>query len=218
MNAGLIIFDLDGLLVDSQPLQYASYNEVFTKQGYPISTEEWERYWIHGSMGAWQWISSRELPINLYKILSEKREVYLEKIERELNLKPEARDLINLLSANDFTLCIASASNPRDIRLICQKFGFDSIFKGVFSDQDVVFRKPCPDVFLRAAKKLEFSVGQCLVFEDSLAGLQAAKAAGMRCAVCPDSFCQSTDLNKFKSADKIVRSLAEVDLNMISSL
>ncbi|MBN1494120.1 HAD family phosphatase [Candidatus Peregrinibacteria bacterium] len=205
-----IIFDLDGLLIDSQPLQYRAYHNAFKKFGYNLTRKGW-KMWIHNSLNPRTWIAREKLNIDLLKVRKEKRKIFEKLVETELKLKPGARALINKLYKK-YPLAIASSSRIESILLILKKFSFTQKFKVILSDTKMKRGKPFPDIFLKAAQKLKTKPYDCVVFEDSLAGFAAAKAAGMKCIVCPDSFCP-VPLTQFKKADKIIKSLKNITLS-----
>jgi HAD superfamily hydrolase (TIGR01509 family) len=208
----LIIFDLDGLLIDSQPLQYKAYNQVFSKYGFPLTKNDWKE-WIQNSYNPKEWIQKNNLPLEEDTIRAEKKKIYDKLIREELKLKPGAENLINKLYGK-YKLCIASSSRIESIKLVVNKFNLESKFEKLISDTKMARRKPNPDVFLKAAKIMNIYPEECIVIEDSLAGLKAAKSAKMKCIICPDSFWK-TDQSKFKPADKIVKTLNEVNEKMI---
>lgn len=208
----VIIFDLDGLLVNSQPLQYKAYNHVFSKYGYPLSSDEWEE-WIQNSYSANAWIKKHNLPLNPEKIRAEKKEIYDQLIATELNLMPGARKAIRLLSKK-YRLCIASSSRIESVKAILQKFNLDSNFEKVLSDTEMEKGKPHPHIFLKMAKLMQVSPQECCVIEDSSAGLKAAKSAGMKCIVCPDKFIKK-QCSEYQNADKMVNSLEEINTQNI---
>jgi HAD superfamily hydrolase (TIGR01509 family) len=205
----LVIFDLDGTLIDSQPLQHEAFNTIFSQYGYPISREEWIKYWIHQSCTAQQWIKMKGLNLDHEEIVLKKRRLYEKLIKEKLELKPGALELIKRLHRSGRPLCIASATHIDVIRIILKKLNIEKYFTKVISDVDVKRRKPAPDVFLAVAKSMNTHTINCIVIEDSLAGLQAAKAAHMECIICPDTFTQ-TPHSKFKEADLIISSLEEL--------
>lgn len=211
----VIIFDLDGLLIDSQPLQYRAYNHVFSKYGSPISIEEWHE-WIMNSYSTDYWIKRNNLKLDPEAIREEKQELYKGWVKDELNLKPGARYVIDLLFKK-YKLCVASASRIDSIELILDKFNFISKFKKLLSDHNVTNRKPYPDIFLKAAVDMNAKPKECIVIEDSVAGLKAAKAAGMKCIICRDSF-SNFPLSFFEGADKIVGSLEGITFETIEEL
>ena len=214
----VVIFDLDGLLIDSQPLQYKAYNQVFSKYGFSISKEEWIDEWVHNSISCKEWIHKKNLPLDFDKVRAEKQKIYEELIPTDLELKPGSINAINLLFA-EYKLCIASASMKPSIEVISKKFGFEAFFDQIISDQEphVERSKPFPDVFQCVAKEMGVTPEECLVVEDSAAGLKAAKSARMKCIICPDSFCEF-ESSEFEDADKIIESLNEIDLDMIREL
>lgn len=204
----VIIFDFDGLLVNSQPLQFRAYNEVFSAEGAPMSHKDWEE-WVQNSYSVKQWIDKNELDLDPEEIRKKKHAIYKNLIKKEIELKPGAKDLVMRLGEK-YRLCIGSASSKENIITILESFGIKEKFEEVFSCLGTKKVKPFPDVFLKAAEDMGVGADECIVFEDSVAGLEAAKAAGMKCVVCPDDFFE-LDLVIFKGADLIVNSLEEVE-------
>lgn len=131
----VIIFDLDGLLVDSQPLQYKAYNQVFTDYGYPLSEQDWYQ-WIHQSLSPKEWIEIHQLPLELEVIRSEKKEIYDQLIRDELVMKPGAKRAIEQLGSH-YRLCVASASQLDSVGQVLDNFNIRWEFEQVVSDKDV---------------------------------------------------------------------------------
>lgn len=211
-----MIFDLDGLLVDSQPLQYEAYSKVFSKYDEPISQADWVEHWIHTSGDPKKWIKLRNLDLDYQKIRAEKKIIYDELIQTKMELKPGANELVNLLY-KEYPLIVASSSRMESIELALCKFNLAKKFKHLISDTAMERGKPHPDVFLYAAKMMHTNPRDCLVFEDSVAGLQSAKSAGMKCIICPDNFSR-LNIEHYDGADMMVNQLGEVDLSMIKSV
>lgn len=210
----VIIFDLDGLLVDSQPLQYKAYNQVFTDYGYPLSEQDWYQ-WIHQSLSPKEWIEIHQLPLDLEVIRSEKKEIYDQLIRDELVMKPGAKRAIEQLGSH-YRLCVASASQLDSVGQVLDNFNIRWEFEQIVSDKDVERGKPFPDVFLKAAELMGVHPSECIVIEDSVAGLRATKEAGMKSIICPDSFAK-VPIEEYKDADRIVQSLEELSLQMLWS-
>jgi beta-phosphoglucomutase-like phosphatase (HAD superfamily) len=126
------------------------------------------------------------------------------------------RTLVNKLWKK-YPLAIASASRIESIKLCLKKFNLYKKFKVLCAEENSMRGKPFPDIFLKTAELLHVKPEECLVFEDSIAGLTAAKSANMKCIVCPDKFCP-LDIKNFKKADKIVNSLKDVTIKMINVL
>lgn len=152
MKIKVIIFDLDGLLVDSQPLQYEAYNRVFTRHGFPLSKADWKE-WIHNSYSPGMWIKKHGLQLDADILRAEKKVIYDELISRELKLKPGAAQVINKLGKK-YRICIASSSRIESINLVLKKFKLAEKFQEVISDTEMERGKPFPDIFLVAADKM----------------------------------------------------------------
>ncbi|MCR4327968.1 MAG: HAD family phosphatase [Patescibacteria group bacterium] len=208
-----IIFDLDGLLIDSQHLQYQSASKAFLEKGNILTKEDWHHF-IHGDMDYKKWIELNHILTTAEEVRARKKEIYDRLIKTELQLKAGADNLVHLLHGK-FKLAVASHSRIESIEPCINKFDLRYKFEHVISDQAVGKRKPHPEVFLHVARIMNIEPEACLVFEDSLMGVKAAKSAGMKCIVCPDSF-SNLDHKLFAGADKIVSSLNDVDLEMIN--
>ncbi|PIO04231.1 hypothetical protein COT48_01510, partial [Candidatus Woesearchaeota archaeon CG08_land_8_20_14_0_20_47_9] len=203
----VIIFDLDGTLVNSQPLQYKAYNQVFSKHGYSMTRADWDE-WIHQGHSAHSWVEKHNLLIDAEMVRADKKRLYDELIKDELELMPGAAFLTEQL-VGKYRLCVASSSRIESVNACLQKFDLHTRFEMVISDAEEVRGKPYPDIFLRAAELMNVRPEECLVIEDSIAGLKAAKAAGMRCIICPDSF-SNIPLPEFNEADHLVTNLRDV--------
>ncbi|MFC1810647.1 HAD family hydrolase [Patescibacteria group bacterium] len=212
----IIIFDLDGLLIDSQPLQYEAFNQAFSEKGYPINEKDWHKEWIHGGMSPKKWVEMHNLSLDSEKIRARKKEIYDRLIKTKLELKPGALSLLRLLEGN-YRMAIASSSRIESIELSVDKFDLRPKFEHLISDVDLDKEKPHPEIFLHTAKIMKVEPEYCLVIEDSLAGLQAAKSAGMKCIICPDPY-SNKDNKKFVGADVIVDRLDEISLEMIDKM
>jgi len=210
-----IIFDLDGLLVDSEPLQYKAYNQVFEKYGHPISESEWI-HWSQNSYSAKRWIEKNNLSLDPEVIRAEKKKIYDGLIQTDLVLKEGAEYLVKLLSKH-YPLCLASSSRIESIEACLAKFHFTDNFTLIESGAGMSRSKPYPDIYLKVASDMKIEPPQCLVLENSIAGLNAAKSAGMKCIICPDVF-DDIQAPDFQKADFIVSSLGEITLETISSI
>lgn len=174
----LLIFDCDGVLVDSEVLACRIDAEVLTDLGVPYTAEEIARQFVGVSM--------RDM---IARIEAERGfrlpEDFGERVNRtlfarfETDLKPIAGVRESLL-ALPFRRCVASSSVPERIALSLRVTGLASLFDHVFSATEVPRGKPAPDLFIHAAQRMETHPSACLVIEDSMAGVQAALAAGMR--------------------------------------
>lgn len=212
----LVIFDMDGLLVDSEVLHLKAWYTVFEKNGLVITEEEYVEEWIQGGRGIKEYFVRKKLgPIeDALKIREEKKVLFDQLIVKELEIKPGAKELLNNLSGK-INLVLASASYKKSIEIIINKFDLEKYFEAILSVDDVTKAKPDPEIFLEAAKRMNIKPSECVVIEDAEKGLKAAKAAGMKCIIVPDQFTLKGDFSK---ADLIVDSLVRLDYKTIKEL
>jgi HAD superfamily hydrolase (TIGR01509 family) len=178
----LVIFDCDGVLVDSEPLSNRVLAEAFTAAGLPMTAEDSVREFLgrsrahveaHGAA-----LLGRPLPAGFYERYAAARD---EAFRRELRAVEGVADAIDALHAAGATTCVASSGDHAKMRLTLGLTGLWERFDGrIFSVTEVARGKPAPDLFLHAARSLEFEPRDCVVVEDAPAGVAAARAAGMR--------------------------------------
>lgn len=187
----LVIFDCDGVLLDSEVIACSADAEALTKAGYEISTAEViERFAGVPADAMYAAIEAdlgRPLPRNFQ---TDVKTSILARYRSELRAIVGAAEV---LSAMRTRRCVASSSAPAKLALgLIETNLFDLLYPHVFSTTLVARGKPHPDIFLYAARAMEVGRERCLVVEDSVAGVTAAKAAGMRCigfvggSHCPD--------------------------------
>jgi HAD superfamily hydrolase (TIGR01509 family) len=179
MAHDLVIFDCDGVLVDSEPLSNRILAERLTAIGLPTTTEESIRDYMGRSWKTDQEIIERRLgrPLPEGWVEAYHAEV-IAAFEREL--EPIA-GIAAALDAIDAPTCVASSSAHPRIRAALAATGLLARFEGrIFSATDVEHGKPAPDLFLHAARQMGFDPASTAVVEDSVAGVEAARAAGMR--------------------------------------
>ncbi len=176
----LIIFDCDGVLVDSEIIGSRVYADMLTNLGYPISTEESIKKFTGLDDQAARDIVFRESGIELPENLSQQfREALLCVLEAEL--KPLMFNMLDNRVFGRLKKCVASNS-PREhvlSALITTNQGHFFEDSHIFTSSQVQHGKPAPDLFLFAAEKMGFAPKDCLVIEDSVAGIQAARTAQM---------------------------------------
>lgn len=175
----LIIFDCDGVLVDSEPLAIRALIAAVAKQGLTIDPDAAYRDYLGRSLAS---ISasleeSHGVPLGAHALEAMRGELYA-LFRNELRATPGTSEMLECL---EVPFCVASSSQPERIRLSLELTGLLSHFEpNVFSATMVENGKPAPDLFLHAAAAMNTEPTHCLVVEDSPAGITAARAAGMR--------------------------------------
>jgi HAD superfamily hydrolase (TIGR01509 family) len=174
----LLIFDCDGVLVDSEPLSCRIDADVLTRLGVPYTTEEIARSFVGVSQKDMIARISAERGVRLPDDLGEQiNRALFARFETDLKPIDGVRDAILALP---YRRCVASSSLPERIALSLRVTGLADLFDHLFSASEVRHGKPAPDLFLHAASRMEADPATCIVIEDSTAGVQAARAAGMR--------------------------------------
>ncbi|MFD9332785.1 HAD family hydrolase [Streptomyces sp. NPDC060065] len=182
MRYELIIFDNDGVLVDSEPISNTLLAAYLTELGHPTSYEESLRDYMGSAMHRVHDLveerTGQRLPADFDEVFHGR---VFAAFERELEPVPGAVQVLEKLAADGVPYCVASSGSHERISVGHRKTGLDRWFDEgrVFSSQDVGRGKPAPDLFLYAAERMGVAPEKCVVVEDSPLGVQAAVAAGM---------------------------------------
>ncbi len=176
------IFDLDGTIIDSNPLDFAAWQKVLAEHQAQLSWEEYLQ--IVGATSAE--IVQQYLNLNDEKKTEEivhKREEYFRQIagEKGIHLLPGAEKLLQDIRAIPLKMVLATGSNREKLDFVFSKVHIRQYFDDLITADDVTKGKPDPEVFLQAARKINLPPAECMVFEDAKKGVEAAKAGGMTC-------------------------------------
>lgn len=203
-----VIFDMDGVLVDSEPLYEQHLQAFLVKLG--VSQPELLEVNLKG-------VSSRDtskllietfrLEYEIEEFITISRKAYLEHLNslEELPAIPGVTQFVKYLHKSGYSLALASSASARRIDLFLTKLGLKRYFPVIACGDDVERSKPAPDIFLLAAKKLGVKPQDCVVVEDARNGVQAAKAAGMKCIAYAGSEHNTDDLSE---ADAVIKDFA----------
>ena len=183
-----VIFDLDGLLLDSEIVAFKVYEELGKRFGFEITLPDFMQNICGQPLRRnVAYVNDRfQLPWELEEAVEEVLRVEKKILDEGVDVMPGARELLAFLKENNYKTAVASSSaRARSMRLLEQhdlvKYFDDFVF-----GPEVEKGKPNPDIFLKAAEKLDIAPENCLVLEDSQAGIQAAYSAGMRVICIPD--------------------------------
>ncbi len=179
----LVIFDCDGVLVDSEPLANTSFSRALKAEGLAWDVEETMRRLMGRSLKSCVEICEAELGRKLADGFLEKMQAATYQSFRDAPLQPVAgvKEAVQALQKAGLDTCVASSGAPEKMRFTLGLTGLWDFFEGrIFSASQVPRGKPFPDLFLHAAQAMNVQPFDCVVIEDSVPGVQAAQAAGMR--------------------------------------
>lgn len=213
-----VIFDMDGLLIDSEPLWQESEIVVFNKVGLRLDhsmcletmglrVDAVVDYWY--ARHPWENVSNKEIENGIV-------DEVVERILLKATPQEGVASVINFVQSKRVRTALASSSSYRIIRAVLDKFDLKEKFEIIYSAEDEEYGKPHPGVYLTTARKLQVSPAECLAIEDSFNGVKAAKAAGMLCIAVPDS--TSRGDSRFDLADVVLNSLSEINEEVWSRL
>lgn len=206
-----VIFDMDGLLIDSEPIWRRAEVRIFGSLGVPLTEDlcaqtmglrldEVVKYWHERH--PWECFDADAVC-----------EEILDEMERQLSRHaqpmPGVNEVIDFFEERSLKLALATSSYLRLVDVVLRELGLANTFEAVRSAQFEKRGKPQPDVFLSTARELGVEPANCLVFEDSPFGVQAAKNAGMLCVAVPEEM--NMQNSTVHQADLVLRSLREFD-------
>lgn len=203
-----VIFDLDGVLVDTEYFQWQGWVEVLKPHGKSISQIEYLKYaGKQGSDIESELIIDLNLPLSKNTLLEKKEQLLIDWFEtKSLQCMPFAKEAVEYFHHKNFKLACASGGPRDEVVLKLKKVDLLSLFQYVISGSDVKKGKPFPDIYLLAAKSLGLNPEQCLAFEDTQYGVASAKSAGLVCFAIPNEFSYKQD---FSQADGVFTNLKE---------
>jgi HAD superfamily hydrolase (TIGR01509 family) len=204
------IFDMDGVLIDSENFYSEMERENFRKLGLDIPHEEHITYQGTATDEMWKKIKERHpLPYSVDELVEMTNDLTIpvfRSMER-IDPMPGVEELINRLFHKNIPLAVASSSFPEAIRIILEKTGLKKYFRVVVNSRMTGKSKPAPDIFLLAARELGIDPGKCIVIEDSTNGITAARSAGMFCIAFNGPGSEHQDQT---GADLIIKNFGEL--------
>lgn len=189
MKPNTVIFDMDGLLIDSEPLWKEAADELFTQYGkqltaqqYTITTglrtKEFVGYWFrHFNLPAEESAAAEKIIIDLV----------IKLVKQKGKTMTGVAHIFNFFLERNFKIGLATSSPPELIDVVVDMLGIRKHLQAISSAENLAFGKPHPEVYLNCAEKLGTQPVQCICFEDSFNGMIAAKAAKMKCIIVPSA-------------------------------
>jgi beta-phosphoglucomutase len=209
-----VIFDKDGVITDSEEYNYIIIKTAFKYWNIDVSFNEFLEECTKHKKSAFEVFKPKNVKIERKAYQELKKKLYFELFDEYFKLLPGAIECISKLS-KDFKLGLATGNKKYRTDFELKKTGLDKYFLSVLSRDDVINNKPDPEVFLKSAHNLKLKPEECVVIEDAYGGIVAAKKANMYCIAIPNNYTKEHDFNL---ADKIIKSLSELDPKLIKSL
>jgi len=205
-----VIFDLDGILADSEPWWNEIDSKLLAEYGV-IYRGEYHREVLGVSyrLAVEFYKKAFGLSASIEELMRRRGEIATEFFANRVGLFPSTKRTLERLRDMKVRLAIATSSVSASARPFLDRHGLTPFFDGIVTGDEIERGKPDPDIYLRAAKKLGIRADACLVIEDALSGIAAGKAAGMRVAAIPDRrFVDARDYEK--EADYVLGNLSEI--------
>ena len=183
-----VIFDLDGLLADTEIISLKVYQELLKDFGIPFTEETYSREYSghREEENVQRFLDTYDLPWNFDQTLEKVYELETRILAKGVNLKKGAKNLLAFLQREGIPIALATSSVESRARMILDSNGILSLFDHLVFAKDVKRSKPYPDIFLKACSDLNVLPENCLVLEDSEAGIEAAYRAGIPVICIPD--------------------------------
>ena len=218
MQLNTVIFDMDGLLIDSEPLWGEAAHEIFGRYNFQLTKAQ---YATTTGMRTKEFV---EWWFNYYKIDARHNEEaenailqnVVEKVAAKGKALPGVEHIFNFFIQRNFKIGLATSSGKPLIDVVVDKLGIRNFLQSIESAADLPYGKPHPQVYLNCAVALNSHPTQCICFEDSFNGLIAAKAARMKCVVVPAPHDSKNE--KFNAADLKISSLINFNSLLMQTL
>ena len=187
MEKSAVIFDIDGLLINSEPLWNQAAAEIFRQYGIILTDEQYAiTTGLRSKEFVTHWLLQHKIPSTEFNRVEEKIiQLALDLIDKDATLMPGVEHVFEFFMKRDFKMGLATSSPTELIEWVKDKLGIRSFIHASCSAQHLPYAKPHPQVYLDCAAAMHTSPLACICFEDSVYGMTAAKAARMTCVVVP---------------------------------
>jgi beta-phosphoglucomutase len=185
-----VVFDMDGVLVLSEPFIAAAAAQMFAEKGFTVRAEEFQPFIGAGEDRFIGGVAeARGIQLDPERDKARTYAIYLERIRGRLQPLPGARTFVESCRRRGLRLAVASGSDAVKVEANLREIDLaPTLFDAIVTGSEVARKKPAPDIFLEACARLRLESAVCLVIEDAVNGVRAAKAAGTRCLALTTSF------------------------------
>ena len=209
-----VIYDMDGVLVNSEPLINAAAIAMYKEMGLIVQPTDFLPFVGAGEDRYIGGVAEKyHFPLDLAAAKRRTYEIYLDLVPSRLEPFPGAYELVCACHNAGLRVAVASSSDQIKVRANLEKIGLPFTFWDmVVTGEQVQHKKPAPDIFLSAAQNLNLKPEECVVVEDAVNGIQAAKAAGMRCVAVATTF----SAERLQEADVVREAISKVKLSELA--
>lgn len=205
-----VLFDMDGVIVDTEPLHYKAYQKMFAKVGIEVSSEMYEGFTGQSTYGICKQLCTHfNLELEPQELVQIKRNYFTKLFfdDDDLKLLDGVEKLINNYFDHGLTLVVASSASMFTINNVMKRFKLDRFFSNKLSGADLKASKPHPEIFINAAKAANALANECFVIEDSTNGVRAAHKAGIYCVAYKSEHSKNQD---YTLADMLISDYKEI--------
>ena len=208
-----VIFDMDGVLVNSEAFIADAAIAMFAEKGYRIGAEEFRPFIGTGEDRFIGGVAERRgIVLDPARDKARTYEIYLKHIRGKLQPLPGVRQFVDACRAKGLAIAVASGADAVKVEGNLREIGLSpSLFAAIVDGTEVTRKKPAPDIFLEACRRLDLRPASCLVIEDAIVGVAAAKSAGTRCLALTTSF----DATQLAMADWIAADLSRAPAEVL---
>lgn len=208
MKRTALVFDMDGLMVDTEPLSRQVWNQLLSKYGHALDDQTYAGIIGYRSdASAAKVLSAYDLPLTAAELIESKEKLFDELRAKGVPVMPGFMELQAEIARREIPWAVATSSPRHHARIILDQLGLSGDCQAIAAGDEVALGKPAPDLYLLAAERLGIPRYQCLALEDSHPGCEAAAAAGMRVVAVPNG--QTFD-GSFSAAHYVMNSLKDV--------
>lgn len=210
-----VIFDMDGVIIDSEPLHQRVEADLLKELGGEMTDDERESFVGTTDEHLWSWVKEKfKVDLSVEEMIQMKKERFIEEIHT-VPLVDGVKELLENLKEEGYLIALASSNNRQAVDKIIEQFDLEKYLELAMSGEDVKKGKPNPEMFLKTAKAMQVKAKECLVIEDARNGVIAAKKAGMKCIAYDNPKSGKQDLS---AADLILEDYDHFDLNQVENL
>lgn len=210
-----VLWDMDGVIADTMKYHMGAWQDILKEMGVALTEEEFRPLFGQRHDNIIRYALGNNMTHAQIEALSDKKQrLYRQRVASDIRALPGAIELIKTLNKNKIKCALASSATKENVDVIMKGLGITGYFQAFVNGPEVAEGKPSPLIFQLAAKKLGAQPTNCVVLEDAIAGVTAAKKGGMKCVAVTNSLPRE----KLKDADLIVDSLEDVTITILKGL